>query len=190
MDKKTVLMYAQRIWELNPLFLDTETTGLDEGSEVVEIALVDVNKGTLINERCKPKKSIPYAASKIHGITDDDVVDKPPFDKVWARIKEHLQERPVAIYNSAYDVRMISQSLNTTEPLFSRTFCIMKLYAEYYGEFQGKFSKPKWQSLTKALRQCEIEPSTSYKTHSAEGDCYSTISVLSYLNNKAKECEK
>lgn len=68
--------------------VDTETTGLYPGGDrVIEIAVVRSEPGedpklvvdTLINPRR------PVSATEIHGITDEDVADAPPFAGISAR---------------------------------------------------------------------------------------------------------
>ena len=77
---------------IRQVFLDTETTGKKkEIDRIVEIALVEAIDGvptgrffhTLINPE---GKAIPEDATKIHGITDADVADKPLFKEVAAEI--------------------------------------------------------------------------------------------------------
>ena len=43
----------------HPLFLDTETTGLDERDEVVELAVINVRGEVLVGTLIKPVNPIP-----------------------------------------------------------------------------------------------------------------------------------
>ncbi|MCW3664158.1 3'-5' exonuclease, partial [Burkholderia cenocepacia] len=54
----------------NFILLDTETTGLDESAEIVEIAVIDDAGNVLLNTLVKPKHPIPNSATAIHGITN------------------------------------------------------------------------------------------------------------------------
>ena len=55
-----VIQWAQSLFAL-PTFciLDTETTGLDDNAEIVEIAIIDKEERTLINQLVKPTQRIP-----------------------------------------------------------------------------------------------------------------------------------
>ncbi|MBP1702194.1 MAG: putative exonuclease [Chloroflexi bacterium] len=56
---------AQRWLDSQPLFLDTETTGLNELAEIVEISIVDYNGITLLDTLVRPRRSIPPDAIRI-----------------------------------------------------------------------------------------------------------------------------
>lgn len=74
---------------MNPikiLFFDTETTGFLPSGRIVELwyIIAEYNDGvpTVIKSevlRFKPYHKIPQECTKVHGITDDDVKDKPSF---------------------------------------------------------------------------------------------------------------
>ncbi|HHJ4165905.1 TPA: exonuclease domain-containing protein, partial [Raoultella ornithinolytica] len=59
-----------RYWlEEGFLFIDTETTGLGEDAEIVEICIIDSHGSIMLNTLIKPTKPIPDEAIAIHGIT-------------------------------------------------------------------------------------------------------------------------
>ncbi len=64
--------------------LDTETTGLEstKGHRIIEIGGVEIINRTLTNREyhryIKPNRSVGESL-KIHGITDDFLLDKPNF---------------------------------------------------------------------------------------------------------------
>jgi DNA polymerase III epsilon subunit len=92
---------------------DTETTGLNvfDGDRVVEFGAVELMMGPdggveevqhhqfFIN----PGIPIPRAASKISGITDDDVADAPPFDHVADRVRKILADSILIAHNLSFD---------------------------------------------------------------------------------------
>ena len=55
------------------VILDTETTGLNERAEIVELSIIDKNGNTLFDRLIKPKGHIPRDAEQIHGISNADV---------------------------------------------------------------------------------------------------------------------
>ncbi len=94
------------------VFMDLETTGLDPTADrIVEIGLVrldvDGSRRSLV-ERVDPGIDIPEQASKVHGITTDEVrglFGKPPLHKVGARLCDFLHDCDLAGFNSiAFDL--------------------------------------------------------------------------------------
>src|SRR5262245_40268510 len=92
------------------VFLDTETTGLDGNSEVIEIAIVDRAGVALVDSLVKPAGPIPDAAAAIHGITDDLLVDAPSWPELFPRVASICSGRRVIVYNAEYDLRLIGQT--------------------------------------------------------------------------------
>lgn len=68
------------------VFFDIESTGLDtETDRIVELAAVKIFPDGTREERCRrfnPLIPIPKEACAVHGITDEDVKNEPPFYKV------------------------------------------------------------------------------------------------------------
>ena len=65
------------------VFMDLETTGLNVSQDrIVELALIRVAPSGDVTEKVRrfnPGVPIPAEASAVHGITDADVADEPPF---------------------------------------------------------------------------------------------------------------
>ena len=78
---------AQQILAGQPIFLDTETTGLDPRAEIVEIALIDHDGAVLLESLVKPTRPIPQDATRIHRITDGMVADAPTAGEVSAGVQ-------------------------------------------------------------------------------------------------------
>ncbi|MFN7114241.1 MAG: exonuclease domain-containing protein [Alphaproteobacteria bacterium] len=85
------------------IVLDVETTGLftHEGHRLVEIAAVEMvghrPTGREFYALINPQRDIPAEVSKIHGITDARVKDKPPFAAVAAELRRFIGDSPVVI---------------------------------------------------------------------------------------------
>jgi len=76
---------------------------------------------------------------------------------VWPKL-ENVLAGGRGIYNAEFDLRMIQQTharfrMPFTSLSFSY-FCIMKLYAQYYGEWNRARGGYRWHSLEDAGRQC------------------------------------
>lgn len=75
-------MLAHTWLALDPVFLDTETTGLDAGAQALEIGLVNARGERIFETRLKPTVGIDPAAAAVHGISDDDLVSAPSWPDI------------------------------------------------------------------------------------------------------------
>lgn len=93
--------------------LDVETTGFDATSErVIELGIVRSVRGQIVsrhNWMINPGKPIPPSSTAVHGITDDDVKDKPAFAAVAAEIAEAMAGAWPAAYNADFDKGFVLQ---------------------------------------------------------------------------------
>lgn len=99
------------------IILDTETTGLEvkQGHRIIEIGAV------LLNDRRKsevhfhtylnPSRLIDEEASKVHGIMNEDLMDKPFFDQIAEEFLEFIDGSTLVIHNAAFDVGFLNNEL-------------------------------------------------------------------------------
>lgn len=102
-------------------FLDTETTGLSRTTDrVVEIAIAAVDRRTwsVLWERAQlidPQRAMPYAATKVNGITSAMVRGKPAFPDIWPRIVARVPNGSRVIAHAApFDRSMIAAECDRT----------------------------------------------------------------------------
>ena len=178
---------SKELLECNPLFLDTETTGLDDKAEIVEISILDVAGNIVFHSLVKPINPIPEGAMAIHGITNDEVENAPRFTEIIDDLLSVMTGRKTLIYNEDYDVRLMLQSAHIagakkekSKALFDllieqgSTDCIMLLYAMFDGE-QSHRGGYKWHKLVTAAEYFGVDTS---EAHRATADCLMTIKVL------------
>jgi DNA polymerase-3 subunit epsilon len=181
-DRQDAIRIARTKIELKPLYLDTETTGLGDLDEIVEISILDYDGSVLFDSLVRPLRKIQADAMAIHGITEAMVKDAPRWGEVWPEIKTILHNRTIAIYNADFDIRMIRQThrvhqISSTQ-IPNDYFCIMLLYAQFYGEWDYTRRSFRWQSLEKAGMQCRIPLSN---THRAKDDAALARAVLHFI---------
>jgi len=168
--------------EAKPLFLDTETTGLGPSDEIVEITILDHEGNPLIDSLVRPKRSIPFDAIDIHGITDAMVQKAPSWSDLWPEVHQVLLGNVVAIYNADFDLRLMRQSHAARGMDWDIQgvdfFCIMQLYAQFYGLWDPRRRSFRWQSLENAGRQCSIHLPN---THRAKDDTALARAVLLHM---------
>jgi DNA polymerase-3 subunit epsilon len=175
------ILTARHILDQRPVFLDTETTGLDYTAEIVEISIVDSDGIVLYQSLVRPRAPIPVTAARIHHITDRTVEQSPAWPDVWPIVRTHLAARLIAIYNDEYDLRLMQQSHYTYRmPWTDRlnTACIMKLYAQFRGEWDAARRSYRYHSLANASAQCGLKLASS---HRATADALLTRSLLLYM---------
>jgi DNA polymerase III subunit epsilon len=99
------------------VFLDTETTGLDArfGHRIIEVAAVEVVQrqitGRNIHFYVDPEREIDPGATAVHGLTWDDLRDKPKFSAVIEPVLQFLVGARVVIHNAAFDVSFLDAEL-------------------------------------------------------------------------------
>jgi DNA polymerase-3 subunit epsilon len=182
-DRTAAIYVAQTQLARNPVFLDTETTGTKPSSEIIEISIVDDAGLVLFDSLVKPTQRIPKDVIQIHGITDDMLIDAPRWNSIWSQVESILKENPVGIYNADFDLRMIRQSharywMDWQPEIQAQVFCIMKLYAQFYGEWNSARGNYRWQSLDAARSQAGLSLPNS---HRAKADALLARALLHYM---------
>lgn len=134
--RQQVIDFARKKITENPVYLDTETTGLEITDEIVEIAIVDTNGMVIFDSLIKPTKPIPISATAINHISNEMVEHSPTIADVWQEIRKLLITHPIGMYNAEFDIRMILQSLklnNLPDDTKFNAFDIMKVYSDFMG---------------------------------------------------------
>lgn len=91
--------------------LDTETTGLAVGDEVIEIAVTDGKTGnTLLNSLVRPNVRIDPKAEEVHKISNADVALAPTWPEVREKLIEAVKGKTIVIYNAQFDIRLLMQT--------------------------------------------------------------------------------
>ena len=134
--RQQVIDYARKKIGEDPVYLDTETTGLEIYDEIIEIAIVDSNGKVIFDSLIKPTKPIPLSATAINHISNEMVKHSPTIAETWQEIRKLLINHPIGMYNAEFDIRMILQSLklnNLPDNTKLNAFDIMKVYTDFMG---------------------------------------------------------
>ena len=120
------------------VFLDTETTGLDDAAQIVEIAIVDGAGKVLFESYCRPTVPVDSGAQAVHGIGPKVLAAAPGWPEIADQVRQVLTGRTVVIFNADFDFRILEQTavahgdpaawLNDLE-----TECAMCRAADVYG---------------------------------------------------------
>ena len=159
----------------NPLvFFDLETTGTNINSDrIVEICYLKVYPNG--NEEAKtlrinPEMHIPEAASAVHGIYDEDVVDCPTFKDVAKTIATDIEGCDLAGFNSnRFDIPVLAEE-------FLRAGVDIDLMKRKFVDVQVIYHKLEQRTLSAAYKfYCEKNLEDA---HTAEADTRATYEVL------------
>jgi CBS domain-containing protein len=110
--------FSTPLISLDPVVIDTETTGLDvERARIVQIAVIQIRNGqinreTAFNTLVNPETPIPEATTSIHGITDDMVANADRFGIVSDRLLDFMGEAALLGHNVSFDVAMLKRELS------------------------------------------------------------------------------
>ena len=157
--------FAKEYLEKKPVYLDTETTGLDNSAEIIEISIIDHTGTVLLDSLIKPLKPIPTAATAIHHITNEMVQTAPTWPVLWPTIRNHLVGSLIGIYNSDFDIKMIRQTHQKYQPWREnlQNFCIMKLFAQFIGQWDPNRKSYRYFRLEQAGQTCKINIPNSHR---------------------------
>ena len=102
---------------MRQIILDTETTGLDprQGHRVIEIAALEVvdrrPTGRHVHFYLNPEREIDAGATEVHGMTWDDLKDKPRFAEKVEELLEFIADSPLVAHNAGFDFGFLNHEL-------------------------------------------------------------------------------
>jgi DNA polymerase III subunit epsilon len=180
-DRRAAVVQAQIELNKKPICLDTETTGLKENDQIVEICLLEHDGSIVFESLVKPTVKIPPDAMRVHHITDAMVSTAPAWPEIWQQVETILTTRRIAIYNAEYDLRLMLQSHRAHGLAWSASishFCVMKLYARFRGDWNSRAGSYRWYSLDDARWQCGLDLPNAHRAHA---DTLLARAVLNFI---------
>ncbi len=101
---------------MREIILDIETTGLEfkEGHRIIEIGCIELNKkevGANYHEYINPSKTLTEDNIKIHGITNEYLIDKPIFEEIADSFLEFIQDSNIVAHNASFDIGFLNFEL-------------------------------------------------------------------------------
>lgn len=175
---------AQEILATQPVYVDTETTGLGKDAEIVELAIVDHDGKLIMDQLFNPQDPIPADAIRVHNISNEMVQGKPRWGAYWMEIRSKFFGKTICMYNADYDLRLIYQSNERYGIKRERmnVFCVMKLFAQFRGEWDSRRGRYRWFRLEEAGAQAGIAIPNS---HRAADDTLLTRALLHWIARQA-----
>ena len=99
------------------IVLDTETTGLDpnQGHRIIEIAALELKERQLTKDYrhyfVNPERQSDEAALRVHGITDEFLLDKPKFSDIAHVLLEYVEGATLIIHNAPFDMAFLNSEI-------------------------------------------------------------------------------
>lgn len=107
--------------DLTFVVFDSETTGLDPSTdEVVQLGAVRILNGKLVEGETfdmlvAPKRPIPPASTKVHGVTDAMVADAPDFSVACESFHKYAENAVIVAHNAPFDMSFLRRQTKGTE---------------------------------------------------------------------------
>lgn len=99
------------------IVLDTETTGLEpaEGHRIIEVACLELagrrTTGRHFHRFVNPERAVDFGATQVHGLTAEDLADKPRFADIADEFLEFVEGCELLIHNAPFDVAFLNAEL-------------------------------------------------------------------------------
>lgn len=185
--KQQASQWAREILD-NPevVIIDTETTGLldkNPDTEICQVSVINIWGRPLMSMLVKPSKPIPQEVVKIHGITNEQVVNQPTFPQIAKVLSFILEGKQVVCYNSGFDIKLIwhlYKKYGIDVPKVAGISCAMEKYSEFKGEWNESKGNLKWHKLPKLA---------AGEAHDSLVDCVSTLKLLKLIAGEYNPAE-
>ncbi|TSA24405.1 MAG: 3'-5' exonuclease [Bacteroidetes bacterium] len=164
-------------------FIDLETTGIKVATDrIVELCILRIqpdNTTKIKTLRINPEMEIPWEATAIHGITNEDVKDCLTFREVAHDLVSFLSGCDLAGYNSNhFDIPLLAEEFLRAEVDFD-------LAGRRLVDVQNIFHKMEPRNLGAAYTfYCDRELTNA---HSAEADTIATYEILKAQLDRYRE---
>ena len=102
---------------MRQVVLDTETTGLNAklGDRIIEIGCVEILSrrltGSHFHAYVNPEREIDLGATRVHGITLEDLAAKPKFAAIAREFLDYVRGAELIIHNADFDVEFLDLEL-------------------------------------------------------------------------------
>ncbi len=128
--------YKKRI-----VFIDCETTGLEEDDRIIEIGLVEMYENNITGREFhsyfNPHKPSTNSAFSIHGLSEKFLSDKPDFSSKSEDILRFIENSILVGHNIEFDLRFLYQELKRIDSKYVpswKSVCTMNLATPLYSK--------------------------------------------------------
>jgi len=121
---------------------DTETTGLNPRQDrIVELAAVKFRDGEIVDQKTwliNPRRTIPYWAQKVHGISTAMVKDQPTFAELYPEFERFIEGSVLIAHNARFDISFMREEMLRSNLSFPRNQVVdsLELFRSWYPELK------------------------------------------------------
>ncbi|WWO96098.1 MAG: DNA polymerase III subunit epsilon [Candidatus Dasytiphilus stammeri] len=117
------------------IILDIETTGMNyngppyEGHRIIEIGAIEIVDrcftGNNFHVYLNPNRPVDPLAMRIHGITDEELLNKPQFIQIADNFLTYIEGHELVIHNASFDISFLNYELSLLNDSYPRieTIC-------------------------------------------------------------------
>ncbi|MGO2236027.1 MAG: 3'-5' exonuclease [Marinomonas sp.] len=167
-DSISISEVLEEIEANNCLWLDTETTGLSNRDEIIELSICTRDKQVVFDSILTSKVPCSAQARAVHGITDEQIANGMPIESAKTALLKLLEGKTIISFNVDFDCKMLFQTFGITT---YKRFCVMKWS-------QSALDYEKWPRLEKVCVRLNVEQP---KSHRSLVDTNTTIDIFNKL---------
>jgi len=144
---------SESLPERDFVVLDVETTGGQPPADrITELGAVRVRGGVVVDEFCtlvNPERTIPADITRLTGITNEMVADKPTALEVLPSFREWLGDATIVAHNAAFDRRFLDSHWKEIfgEPVQNPWLCSVRIARRLYPHLRSRSLGPLCQAL-------------------------------------------
>ncbi len=175
-----VAAFAEMVNKGNWVVIDTETTGLGDDAQIVDIAIVAPTGEILMDCLVRPTRAIENGAMQAHGITNQMTESAFSWAMLRPTVMDLIRGKNVITYGATFDRRMFHQSDDAHNfehydwCAESNWACCMEVFAQVYGEVNRRYGTMTWKKLVMAAAYFELG---EFAAHRALSDAEMTRKV-------------
>lgn len=156
------------------IVLDTETTGIRDTDELLQVSIIDIDGNTLYNSYIQPLFHESWnEAEAINNISKEMVQDAPTIFKEAKKIADILDSAAAIIgYSVDFDIKML-RKFGITINSQTQVIDLLPVFSEIYGEWNEYYENYKWQSLVTCANYYGYQ--WKMDAHNSLADCLATL---------------
>lgn len=166
------------------IIIDTETTGVFNTDEILQLSIIDANGNTILDQYYKPEHHYSWPqAQKVNNISPAMVKNMPTFKEKLPELQKIIDQYEIlAGYNFKFDIRMLNNAgLDTSK---HQIIDIMQLVTQYIkNEFKknkDSFMNFENKRLTTVAKKLGFDYS-KMPAHNSLTDVFATRHVYDYI---------